>query len=701
MPNRLADEQSPYLRQHKDNPVDWYPWGDDAFEKARSEDKPIFLSIGYSTCHWCHVMERESFEDDEVAALLNEHFVSIKVDREERPDVDTIYMNVCQMMRGQGGWPLTILMTPEREPFYAATYLPKEGRFQQSGMMDLLPRVAQLWEGEREKLLQDASEVTDLLRRSVDEEGGGEAPDAQVLDEAHRQLARQFDATHGGFGSAPKFPAPHNLLFLLRHWRRTGRERALDMVTETLDAMRLGGIYDQVGGGFHRYSTDSRWVLPHFEKMLYDQAMHVMAYSEAYQATGAARYERTAREMLRYVLRDLRAPEGGFYSAEDADSPNDDGEMEEGAYYVWSTEAVRSLLDEETAELVIDLYNMTEEGNYQEESTGRRTGKNVLHLERSLADEAERRDMDEATLRERLDKAHDILREQRGERPRPGLDDKVLTDWNGLMVAALARAARAFDAPEYEAAATEAATFLLDTLRDEEGRLLHRYRDGEAAIRAHLDDYAFLVWGLTELYETTFDSKWLAAAVDMMETSLDHFWDAERGGFFLTADDGEELIVRPKEGSDGALPSGNSVQLLNLLRLARMTGRTEWEEYADALAQWAGTQARSRPTGMTALLSGLSFAHANSAEVVIAGALETEDTQALVEAVRSVYTPFAVVLQRPPGETPPIAELAPFTEGQTTVDGTAAAYVCHDFRCEAPTTDPEALRAQLAGVSTA
>ena len=701
MPNRLADEQSPYLRQHKDNPVDWYPWGDDAFEKARSEDKPIFLSIGYSTCHWCHVMERESFEDDEVAALLNEHFVSIKVDREERPDVDTIYMNVCQMMRGQGGWPLTILMTPEREPFYAATYLPKEGRFQQSGMMDLLPRVAQLWEGEREKLLQDASEVTDLLRRSVDEEGGGEAPDAQVLDEAHRQLARQFDATHGGFGSAPKFPAPHNLLFLLRHWRRTGRERALDMVTETLDAMRLGGIYDQVGGGFHRYSTDSRWVLPHFEKMLYDQAMHVMAYSEAYQATGAARYERTAREVLRYVLRDLRAPEGGFYSAEDADSPNEDGEMEEGAYYVWSTEAVRSLLDEETAELVIDQYNMTEEGNYQEESTGRRTGKNVLHLERSLADEAERRDMDEATLRERLDEAHDILREQRGERPRPALDDKVLTDWNGLMVAALARAARAFDAPEYEAAATEAATFLLDTLRDEEGRLLHRYRDGDAAIRAHLDDYAFLIWGLTELYETTFDAQWLAAAVDMLDASLDHFWDAERGGFFLTADDGEELIVRPKEGSDGAFPSGNSVQLMNLLRLARMTGRTEWEEYADALAQWAGTQARSRPTGMTALLSGLSFAHADSAEVVIAGVLEAEDTQALVEAVRSVYTPFAVVLQRPPGETPPIAELAPFTEAQTPVDGTAAAYVCHDFRCEAPTTDPEALRAQLAGDSTA
>ena len=695
MPNRLADEQSPYLRQHKDNPVDWYPWGPEAFEKAKVEDKPIFLSIGYSTCHWCHVMEEESFEDEEVAARMNDTFVPIKVDREERPDVDTIYMNVCQMMRGQGGWPLTILLTPDRKPFYAATYLPKEGRFQQMGLLDLIGRVGQMWEGERQRLLEDADEVTSLLQRSVDEGGGTEAPDEQVLQEAHRQLSRQFDQTHGGFGSAPKFPAPHNLLFLLRHWHRTGEERALEMVTTTLDEMRLGGVYDQIGYGFHRYSTDQRWVLPHFEKMLYDQAMHAMAYTEAHQATGADRYETTAREVLTYVLRDLQAPNGGFYSAEDADSENEDGEMEEGAFYVWSIGELRDLLDEETAELLIDLYNMEAEGNYQEEATGERTGKNVFYLDRSLAEAAERRDMDEEMLRSTVEDARKTLLEARDERPRPGLDDKILTDWNGLMIAALATAARTFDAPDYEEAAVEAADFLLDTMRDDDGRLLHRYRDGDADIRAHLDDYAFLTWGLIELYETTFDPRWLKAALSLLDESLDHFWDADEGGFFLTADDGEELIVRPKEISDGAMPSGNSVQLANLLRLARLTGRTEYETRADALARWAGRQARSRPTGFTALLAGLAFALGDAREVVIAGAREEDDTQALVDVLREAYTPFTVALHRPPGEAPAIADLAPFTAAQTPVDGQAAAYVCRDFACDAPTIDPERLRQQL------
>ncbi|PSQ73035.1 MAG: thioredoxin domain-containing protein, partial [Bacteroidetes bacterium QH_6_64_77] len=539
MPNRLADEQSPYLRQHKDNPVEWYPWGEEAFETAHQEDKPIFLSIGYSTCHWCHVMERESFEDQEVAAVLNDGFIPIKVDREERPDVDSIYMDVCQMMRGQGGWPLTVLLTPDRKPFFAATYLPKEGRFQQTGLMDLLPRVQKLWQNDRDKLLEDAEEVTDLLRRSTEEQERGDAPGPQLLSEAARQLSRQFDRTHGGFGSAPKFPAPHNLLFLLRHWHRTGEERALDMVTETLDQMRLGGMFDQVGYGFHRYSTDQQWKLPHFEKMLYDQAMHVLAYTDAYQATGEERYERTAREVLTYVLRDLQAPDNGFYSAEDADSENEDGEMKEGAFYVWSTDEIRELLDPDLAELVIDVYNMAPEGNYQEESTGERTGKNVLHLDRSLADEAERRDLDEDALRDRLETARTTLLEARSERPRPHLDDKVLTDWNGLMVAALATAARVFDDPDYEAAARRTAQFLLDTMRDAEGRLLHRYREGEAGIQATLDDYAFLTWGLLELYETTFESQWLRAAQEHLDASLDRFWDAEGGGFYMTPDDGE------------------------------------------------------------------------------------------------------------------------------------------------------------------
>ncbi|MFB6272136.1 MAG: thioredoxin domain-containing protein [Salinibacter sp.] len=695
MPNRLAEEQSPYLRQHKDNPVDWYPWGEPAFEKARREDKPIFLSIGYSTCHWCHVMERESFEDEDVAEVLNDGFVAIKVDREERPDVDSIYMDVCQMMRGQGGWPLTVLLTPDRKPFFAATYLPKEGRFQQMGLMDLLPRIQTLWQNDRDKLLDDAEEVTDLLLRATEEQEQGDAPGPQLLNEAFRQLSRQFDQTHGGFGSAPKFPAPHNLLFLLRHGHRSGEDRALELVTTTLDEMRLGGLFDQVGYGFHRYSTDQRWLLPHFEKMLYDQAMHVLAYTEAYQATGADRYERTAREVLTYVLRDLQAPEGGFYSAEDADSLNEEGEMEEGAFYVWSTDEVRDRLDADLAELVIDVYNMAPEGNYQEESSGERTGKNVFHLDRSLAEEAEGRGMDEATLRERLDTARTTLFEARSERPRPGLDDKVLTDWNGLMVAALATAGRVFDDAEYTATARRTGHFLLDTMHDADGRLLHRYREGEAGIRATLDDYAFLTWGLLELYETTYDPAWLRAARVHMTACLDRFWDADRGGFYMTPEDGEELIVRPKEASDGAMPSGNSVQLMNLLRLARFTGETAFEERAADLSRWAGSSARSRPTGFTALLSGLHWALGTPREVVVAGEQEAEDTQALIQVLRDTYAPTTVTLHRPPGEGPDIAKLSPFTAEQTPINGQAAAYVCRDFQCEAPTTDPQHLREQL------
>jgi uncharacterized protein YyaL (SSP411 family) len=702
MPNRLAKESSPYLLQHKDNPVDWWPWGEEAFEKAREEDKPIFLSIGYSTCHWCHVMEEESFEDEEVAELLNETFVPIKVDREERPDVDSIYMTVCQMMRGQGGWPLTVLLTPDRRPFYAATYLPKQGRFQQMGMMDLIPRVQQLWEGEREKLLEDADEVTSLLQRSVDESGGGEAPDDDALDTARRQLTQQFDRQHGGFGNSPKFPSPHNLLFLLREWHRTGDDRPLEMVTHTLDRMRLGGIFDHLGGGFHRYSTDSHWLLPHFEKMLYDQAMHVMAYAEGYQITGKDEYADTASDVLDYVLGDMRAPEGGFYSAEDADSPNEEGENEEGAFYVWSTDEVREeLWDEELAELVIDVYNLQEDGNYAEESTRQKTGKNILHLQQPLSEIAEEKEMSEERLRERLDEARLYLWEAREVRPHPHRDDKVLTDWNGLMIAALAVAARTLDVDDtdrYEDAATDAASFLLDEMRDEEGRLLHRYRMGEVGIRAHLDDYAFLIWGLIELYQTTFEVRWLRAAAELTEECIEHFWDEDRGGFYLAAADGEELIVRQKEATDGALPSGNSVMLRNLLRLAHMTGRTEWEETAEALHAWAGKQVNSQPGSFTALLMGTQFALGDPREVVIAGTREKRTTQELLDVVRSLYTPNTVVLHRPPNrgdETPAITEVAPYTEAQTAGPNRAAAFVCRNFSCDAPTSDADELHEQL------
>ncbi|MFO8099331.1 MAG: hypothetical protein R6T83_06870 [Salinibacter sp.] len=466
-------------------------------------------------------------------------------------------------------------------------------------------------------------------------------------------------------------------------------------MSTTLDRMQRGGMYDQVGFGFHRYSTDPRWVLPHFEKMLYDQAMHVLAYTEAYQVTETERYRRTAEEVIAYVRRDLQAPEGGFYSAEDADSRSEEGTMEEGAFYVWSVERVRELLDADAADLVIDVYNMRPEGNYQEEGTGQRTGQNVLHRKRSLEAEAERQGMAPQALRERLLDARRTLRAHREERSRPALDDKVLTDWNGLMIAALATAGRAFEEPTYDAAAEEAASFFLNTMQDDAGRLLHRYRNGEADIPAQLDDYAFLIWGLIELYETTFDPAWLEAALRHMEVCLNRFWDEERGGFYLTADDAEDLIVRPKEGADGALPSGNSVQLLNLLRLSRMTGRPEFEERANALARWGGRQARTRPTGATALLMGLEFVQGPSREVVVAGQRTAEDTQALIKALRSVYRPSTVVLHRPPEERADIIDIAPFTRAQKPIDGDAAAYVCRDFRCEAPTTNPDTLRSQL------
>ena len=701
MANRLADAHSPYLLQHKDNPVDWYPWGEDAFDKAKAEDKPVFLSIGYSTCHWCHVMEEESFEDPEVAEAMNETFVSIKVDREERPDIDSLYMTVCQMMNGNGGWPLTVLLTPDKKPFYATTYLPKKGRFGRMGMMDLIPRVNQLWSGQRDKLLSEADKVTSTIQDASVLGPTGDRLDASTLDEAFEQLRDRFDPTHGGFGEAPKFPSPHNLLFLLRYALRAETDQALSMVETTLDQMRLGGIFDHVGYGFHRYSTDQRWLLPHFEKMLYDQALLVMAYTEAYQVTGKATYAATICDTLEYVLRDLRDSAGGFYSAEDADSETETGEMEEGTYYVWSTDEVRDVLPENLAELVIDVYNLQPDGNYADESTRQKTGKNILHLTEPLEALAAERDMETDMLRDRLEMAREQLARRRERRPRPRLDDKVLTDWNGLMIAALAKAARALDMPEYADVAAKAATFLLETLRDDEGRLLHRYRNGDAAIRAHLDDYAYLIWGLIELYQATFDAEWIGEALCLMEEALDHHEDHEHGGFFLTADDGEALIVRQKQFYDGAIPSGNSAMLYNLIRLARMTERPQYEERAQALVDVAAGQVAHQPAGFTGFLMGLDMALGPAQEVVVAGDPAAEDTRAMLQKLHHIHAPRTVVLLRQTDQDDPlISRYAPFTQGQHRVDERATAYVCERYQCDAPTTDPEALRYALHALPT-
>ena len=681
-PNRLIHEKSPYLLQHAHNPVDWYPWGEEAFEKAHKENKPIFLSIGYSTCHWCHVMERESFEDPEVARLMNEVFVSIKVDREERPDIDGLYMTVCQMMTGSGGWPLTIIMTPDKKPFFAGTYIPKESQFGRIGMVELIPRISKLWEQQRDEVLSSAERVTSLLKQ-VPVVARGKEFDEEILGTAYQQLSRRFDEEYGGFGSAPKFPTPHNHLFLLRYWQRSGDENALRMVEKTLQAMRLGGIYDHVGFGFHRYSTDANWLVPHFEKMLYDQALLAMAYTEAYQATGKGEYEQTAREIFTYVLRDMTAPEGGFYSAEDADV-----EGEEGKFYVWTEEEIRMVLPADEAELAISIFGVETGGNFAEEATGRTAAKNILFLKKPLSETARELDIAEADLRRRVESARQKLLAARDERVRPHKDDKVLTDWNGLMIAALAKGARAFDEPKYAEAATRAARFILTKLRDSNGRLSHRYRDGEVAVPGFLDDYAFLIWGLIELYETAFDVAYLRTALELDSELLGHFWDQENGGFYFTADDAEDLLVRKKEIYDGAVPSGNSVAMLNLLRLGRMTANPELEKRAVQIGRAFSSSVVQSPAAYTQLMVAVDFGLGPSYEVVIVGDAQADDTKAMLKALRNRFVPNKVVLFRPSKmELPEISRLAEFTLYQKTVEDKATAYVCLNYSCKRPTTD--------------
>jgi uncharacterized protein len=682
--NRLIREKSPYLLQHAYNPVDWYAWGDEAFEKARKEDKPIFLSIGYSTCHWCHVMEHESFEDAEVARLMNEAFVSIKVDREERPDLDHVYMTVCQMMTGAGGWPLNVILTPDRKPFFAGTYFPKESRFGRLGMMDLAPRIRELWRTQREEVLQSVSKIM-LALRQVPDSSPGHLPGEDVLDSAYQQLAERFDPVKGGFSQAPKFPTPHNMLFLLRYWKRTGEIKALEMVEKTLQAMRLGGICDHVGFGFHRYSTDAEWLVPHFEKMLYDQAMLAMTYTEAYQATGKPEYAKTAQEIFAYVLRDMTAPNGGFYSAEDADS-----EGVEGKFYVWNFEEIDRVLASAEADLVKRVFNAKPSGNFEEEATGRLTGSNILHQKSSLSEVASEFKLSGEVLEERMEDARKKLFDAREKRIHPHKDDKILTDWNGLMIAALSKGAQAFDQPKYADAARKAADFIIKTMRDPAGRLLHRFRDDEAALHAHVDDYSFLIWGLLELYEAGFDVRHLQTALTLNDEFMAHFWDVGGGGLYFTADDAEELLLRKKEIYDGATPSGNSVAALNLLRLARMTANAELEHKAELLARAFSGNIKQFPSAYTQMLVALEFALGPSYEVVIAGRSGTDDTHDMLRKLRQVFVPGKVVLLRPMDEdSPAISGLAGYTANQVSVDGKATAYVCANYQCKLPTTESD------------
>jgi uncharacterized protein YyaL (SSP411 family) len=684
--NNLIFEKSPYLLQHAENPVNWYPWGLEAFTKAQTEDKPIFLSIGYSTCHWCHVMERESFEDLEVAELMNDVFVSIKVDREERPDIDNVYMLVCQMLTGSGGWPLNIMMTADKKPFYAATYIPRETRQGRVGMVDLILRVKDMWETRRSEILGSANDITEGLSTAAKRTLSEATPEAlgdSVLSLTYEQLSARYDEEYGGFGDAPKFPMPHNILFLLRYWRRTGNETVLDMVEKTLQQMRRGGIYDHIGYGFHRYSTDSHWLVPHFEKMLYDQALLAMAYIEAYQATGKDEYGNTAREIFTYVLRDMMRPGGGFYSAEDADS-----EGVEGKFYVWTLQETQQILEPAEAALVAKVFNMRKDGNFAEEGTRKRTGKNILHLKKSAKEVASDLKVTEQALQKRLNKALHKLHTHREERIHPHKDDKILTDWNGLMVAALAKGAQVFDEPQYAEAARSTVDFILKNMRAGDDRLLHRYRDGQAAILANVDDYAFLVWGLLELYEATFELSHLETALGLNKDLIAYFWDDTAGGFYFTPDDGETLLIRQKEIYDGAIPSGNSVAILNLLRVALMTGNPDLEKKAAAIGAVFSATVRESPSSHTLLMAGVDFGIGPSYEVVIVGNPQAMDTREMIQGLRRPFIPNKVVLLRSADQSEPgIERLAEFTKYQSAIDNKATAYVCLNYNCKLPTTD--------------
>ncbi len=677
--NRLALEKSPYLLQHAGNPVDWYPWGPEAFEKAKREDKPIFLSIGYSTCHWCHVMEHESFEDPDVSALMNDSFVNVKVDREERPDIDAVYMTVCQMMTGSGGWPLTVIMTPEAKPFFSATYIPRTARYGRAGMVELIPQIVSAWRNRRREIEDASVRITGEIRRSSGREAANDDPGVDLLERAYAELAGRFDEVHGGFGHAPKFPTPHNLLFLLRYWKRTGERRAIEMVEKTLDEMAAGGIWDHVGFGFHRYSTDEKWFAPHFEKMLYDQALLAMAYTECFLATGNSRHRRTAERIFEYVLRDMRDPSGAFYSAEDADS-----EGIEGKFYLWTRDELERLLDNEDLDLVSDVYGVEPSGNFGNEVSGA----NILRLRRPLDAVARQLAVDEGALRDRLDRIKTFLFDARQARVRPHRDDKVLTDWNGLMIAALAKAACAFDEPSYAGAAAEAVAFLFGVMRPGEGVLHHRYRDGEAAVAGNLDDYTFLVWGLIELYEATFESKFLGNAAALTSEMIARFADPAAGGFYFTPEDGERLIVRTKDLYDGAVPSGNSAAAFNLMRLARLTGESRFEEEAAKTGRAFHPELSRAPSAFTFFMSALELGAGPSSEVVIVGEPDAADTRAMIGAIRSAYFPGVVVLLKSSGrQDPGISRIAPFTAQHSWIDGRPAAYVCRNHACRTPTTD--------------
>lgn len=673
VPNRLAKEKSPYLLQHANNPVDWHPWGEEAFSKAKEEDKPIFLSIGYSTCHWCHVMERESFEDEEVAAALNKDFISIKVDREERPDVDHLYMSFCQAMTGHGGWPLTVIMTAEKKPFFTGTYFPKNSKRGMPGLLEILPEVNRLWQQEREELLRTGEELTQALRQENSTAGGGEISPL-LVEQGYEILSRSYDPHYGGFGAAPKFPTPHNTTFLLRYGGTKQNKTALAMAENTLEWMYRGGIFDHLGFGFSRYSTDRQWLVPHFEKMLYDNALLTVAYTEAYQATGKELFRQVTELIIKYVLRDLTSPEGAFYSAEDADS-----EGIEGKFYVWSYEDVEIILGSDAAQKFCSRYDISREGNFE--------GESIPNL--SKTDLAQLAGEDSTLLEQYREKLFTV----RDKRIHPYKDDKILTAWNGQMIAALAIAGKVLGKREYLEAAEQAVDFISNHLTQPDGRLLARYREGEAAYPGYLDDYAFLTWGLVELYQATFQPRYLQLAFQLTNITLEDFWDEQNKGFFMTGKQGEQLLIRPKEIYDGAMPSGNSIMAMNLLRLAELTGETQLKIKAQELLQAFTGVASKYPAGYTALLQAIQFSQEPIRQVVIVDPLGS-GAKEMRQLLSQQFLPFTIVHYLTPDHEE-LYQKMPFLRDYKAQEDKVTVYVCQNYSCQAPLTDPLVLANML------
>lgn len=698
--NRLAKEKSPYLLQHAHNPVDWYPWGEEAFEKARKEDKPIFLSIGYSTCHWCHVMERESFENEDVAKFLNEHFVSIKVDREERPDLDKVYMTYVQAATGSGGWPMSVWLTPDLKPFLGGTYFPPEDRYGRAGFKTVLERIAEKWKTDRAAIVNVAQNVVERLKAySAQLNDAAQAALAPaVFDKAAEQFANQFDAEWGGFGGAPKFPRPVILNFLHAYHARTGDARALEMSLFTLRKMAMGGIRDHIrvigkgGGGFARYSTDKYWHIPHFEKMLYDNAQLAVSYLEAYQLSGDEFFADVARDIFNYVLCDMTDQGGGFYSAEDADSlptPTSDHKAE-GAFYVWERREIDELLGERDGEIFSYLFNVKPSGNAQYDPHGEFVNKNILIQLFSIEDAARRFNRDIDDIHALVESAKARLFEARLKRPRPHLDDKILVSWNGLMISAFAKGYQVLGDDVYLDAATKATDFILKTLYDEQThRLLRRYRQGEAGIDGKLDDYAFFVQGLIDLYETSFNPRYLTAAIRLAETTQRLFEDKANGGFFNSREDDPTIILRMKEDHDGAEPSPNSVAALNFLRLAQMTDRDDFRVSAEKTLLHFSQLIDRAPSYLPQMLVALSFYLQKPKQIILAGSLATPEMTSLRKTIYRKYLPNKVLLHASPEAATHLEFLNALRVEKPT------AFVCVDFACQLPTSDAVALEKQL------